>query len=96
MSEEKSKELRVSVDVGYRRHSVAIGLASGEILEEFEIEHRLDRFQSAFLVITIIIPTAAQLGARPSGPVDMFMSLRVTFAALSSHMWLSILPVHFR
>ena len=71
-------------------------IAHGEVLEELEIEHRLDRFQSAFLVITIIIPTAAQLGARPSGPVDMFMSLRVTSAALSSHMWLSILLVHFR
>lgn len=48
MSEEKSKELRVSVDVGYRRHSVAIGLASGEILEEFEIEHRLEGFEEFF------------------------------------------------
>jgi len=48
VSEEKSKELRVSVDVGYRRHSVAIGLASGEILEEFEIEHRLEGFEEFF------------------------------------------------
>ena len=48
MSEEKSKELRVSVDVGYRRHSVAIGLASGEVLEEFEIEHRLEGFEDFF------------------------------------------------
>ena len=48
MSEEKSKELRVSVDVGYRRHSVAIGLPSGEVLEEFEIEHRLEGFQDFF------------------------------------------------
>lgn len=48
MSEEKFKELRVSVDVGYRRHSVAIGLPSGEVLEEFEIEHRLDGFQDFF------------------------------------------------
>jgi hypothetical protein len=39
--------------VGYRRQSVAIGLPGGEVLEKFEIEHRLDRFQSAFLVITI-------------------------------------------
>ena len=38
MSEEKSLELRVCVDVGYRRHSVAMGLSSGEVLEEFEIE----------------------------------------------------------
>ena len=48
MSEEKSKELRVSVDVGYRRHSVAIGLPSGEVLEEFEIEHRLEGFEDFF------------------------------------------------
>ena len=33
--------------------TVAIGLPGGEVLEELEIEHRLDRFQSAFLVITI-------------------------------------------
>jgi len=48
VSEEKSIELRVSVDVGYRRHSVAIGLPSGEVLEEFEIEHRLEGFQDFF------------------------------------------------
>lgn len=48
MSEEQSKELRVSVDVGYRRHSVAIGLPNGEVLEEFEIEHRLEGFQEFF------------------------------------------------
>ena len=48
MSEQKAIELRVSVDVGYRRHSVAIGLSSGEVLEEFEIEHRLEGFQDFF------------------------------------------------
>ena len=37
MSETKSIELRVSVDVGYRRHSVPIGLRKGEVLEKFEI-----------------------------------------------------------
>jgi transposase len=36
------------VDVGYRRHSVAIGLSSGEVLEEFEIEHRPEGFQEFF------------------------------------------------
>ena len=45
MSEEKSLELRISVDVGYRRHSVAMGLSSGEVLEEFEIDHRPEGFQ---------------------------------------------------
>lgn len=48
MSEDKAIELRVSVDVGYRRHSVAIGLASGEVLEEFEIEHRPEGFHEFF------------------------------------------------
>ena len=48
MSEEKSLELRVSVDVGYRRHSVAMGLSSGEVLEEFEIDHRIEGFQEFF------------------------------------------------
>jgi transposase len=48
VSEEKSLELRVSVDVGYRRHSVAMGLSSGELLEEFEIDHRPEGFQEFF------------------------------------------------
>jgi transposase len=48
VSEQKAIELRVSVDVGYRRHSVAIGLSSGEVLEEFEIEHRPEGFQEFF------------------------------------------------
>jgi transposase len=48
VSEEKPLELRVSVDVGYRRHSVAMGLSSGEVLEEFEIEHRPEGFQEFF------------------------------------------------
>ena len=48
MSEEKLLELRVSVDVGYRRHSVAMGLSSGEVLEEFEIDHRPEGFQEFF------------------------------------------------
>ena len=47
-AEEKSLELRVSVDVGYRRHSVAMGLSSGEVLEEFEIEHRPEGFHEFF------------------------------------------------
>ena len=48
MSEEKSLELRISVDVGYRRHSVAMGLSSGEVLEEFEIDHRIEGFEEFF------------------------------------------------
>jgi transposase len=48
VSERKSLELRVSVDVGYRRHSVAIGLPDGQVLEEFEIAHRPEGFQEFF------------------------------------------------
>ena len=48
MSDQKPLELRVSVDVGYRRHSVAIGLPSGELLEEFEIAHRPEGFAEFF------------------------------------------------
>ena len=51
MSETKSIEVRVSVDVGYRSHSVAIGLPSGEVLEEFEIAHRPEGFREFFLRI---------------------------------------------
>ena len=48
MSENKSRELRVSVDVGYRRHHVAMGFSSGGVLEEFEIEHRIEGFEDLF------------------------------------------------
>jgi len=51
VSDKKPLELRVSVDVGYRRHSVAIGLPSGEVLEEFEIAHGPEGFQEFFLRI---------------------------------------------
>jgi transposase len=48
VSERKSLELQVSVDVGCRRHSVAIGLSDGQVLEEFEITHRPEGFQEFF------------------------------------------------
>jgi transposase len=48
VSEKKSLELRVSVDVGCRRHSVAVGLSDGQVLEEFEIRHRPEGFQEFF------------------------------------------------
>jgi transposase len=48
VSERKSLELRVSVDVGSRRHSVAIGLSDGQVLEEFEIRHRPEGFEEFF------------------------------------------------
>jgi transposase len=48
VSEQKSLEIRVSVDVGYRSHHVAIGSSSGEVLEEFEIAHRIEGFEYFF------------------------------------------------
>ena len=48
MSERKSLELRVSVDVGCRCHSVAIGWPDGQVLEEFEIAHRPEGFEEFF------------------------------------------------
>ncbi len=48
MSKEISLEVRVSVDMGYHSHNVAIGLSSGEVLEEFQIPHRPEGFQYFF------------------------------------------------
>jgi len=41
-------EVRVSIDVGCYRHSVAVGLPSGELLEEFEISHEPSGFTEFF------------------------------------------------
>jgi transposase len=48
VSREDSLELRVSVDVGYHKHNVAIGLSSGEVVDEFEIAHRPEGFRHFF------------------------------------------------
>ena len=48
MSEEKVIELRVSVDVGSRRHSVAMGLSSGEVLEWASKSVRLEYINLLF------------------------------------------------
>jgi transposase len=41
-------EIRVSLDIGCRFHSVAIGLANGNLLDEFEIQHSKNGFDSFF------------------------------------------------
>lgn len=41
-------ELRVGVDVGCHSHNVAIGLSTGEILEEFSIVHEPEGFRQFF------------------------------------------------
>ena len=41
-------ELRVSIDVGCYRHSVAVGLSDGQLLAEFEIPHNQSGFDEFF------------------------------------------------
>ena len=41
-------EIRVSIDVGCKFHQVAVGLSSGEILDEFSIVHQPDGFRTFF------------------------------------------------
>ena len=51
MSEQIPLEIRVSVDVGFHSHNVAIGLSSGEVLEEFQISHGPEGFKYFFVRI---------------------------------------------
>ncbi len=48
MSLTSSMAIQVSVDVGCANHSVAIGLSTGEILDEFSIAHQPDGFKEFF------------------------------------------------
>jgi transposase len=48
MSTNVFPEIRVSLDIGCRLHAVAIGLADGSLLEEFEIQHTKEGFNSFF------------------------------------------------
>ncbi len=43
-----SCDIHVSIDVGCHSHSVAIGLASGDVLDEFELAHRPEGFAHFF------------------------------------------------
>lgn len=46
-------EVRVSVDIGSHQHRVAIGLSSGEVLEEFDIVHQAEGFAHFFCRIDL-------------------------------------------
>lgn len=48
LSKNAPLELRVGVDVGCHSHNVAIGLSSGEILDEFDMSHNPDGFHLFF------------------------------------------------
>ena len=40
--------IRVSIDVGCYQHSVAVGLADGQLLDEFDIDHEAAGFSEFF------------------------------------------------
>ncbi len=61
-----TNEVRVSVDIGYRQHSVAVGLSSGQLIDEFDIQHDLDGFNQFFHHIESI-------RSRHGGPVSVAM-----------------------
>ncbi len=44
----KSLDIRVSIDVGCYQHSVAVGLSTGELIDEFEIDHNQQGFDRFF------------------------------------------------
>jgi transposase len=48
LSNSTSLEIRVGIDVGCHNHNVAIGLSSGELLDEFVIAHRPEGFLQFF------------------------------------------------
>ena len=45
------KELHVSIDVGCYQHSIAIGLANGQYLGNFDIDHNKRGFEYFFAKI---------------------------------------------
>ncbi len=49
MIAQKSLEIRVSIDVGCYQHSVAVGLSTGELIDEFEVNHSQRGFDHFFL-----------------------------------------------
>jgi len=51
MLAQKTLEIRVSIDVGCYQHSVAVGLSSGELVDEFEIYHNQLGFDQFFTKI---------------------------------------------
>lgn len=50
-----SPQIRVSVDVGCYQHSVAIGLSTGQIVDEFEIQHSQEGFKQFFAHIEQLV-----------------------------------------
>lgn len=41
-------EIRVCVDIGSAKHGVAVGLSNGSVLEEFDVPHSTEGFESFF------------------------------------------------
>jgi hypothetical protein len=51
MSSAVFPEIRVSLDIGCRQHCVAVGLSDGTLLDEFEIDHTKQGFETFFKLI---------------------------------------------
>ncbi len=48
MLPQKSLEIRVSIDVGCYQHAIAVGLSTGELIDEFEVNHTQKGFDQFF------------------------------------------------
>ncbi len=62
-------EVRVSVDVGCHRHSVAIGLSDGKLLDEFDIVHQPEGFHGG-------------IGVKYAGKIQQWQSQAYFFVQL--------------
>ena len=64
--------IRVSIDVGCYQHSVAVGLADGQLLDEFDIDHEAAGFSEFFKLIdapgTIGVKPSQTIGVRSNIP----------------------------
>ncbi len=76
-------EVRVSVDIGCHQHRVAIGLSSGEVLEEFDIVHQAEGFDHFFArIATYEQPYACSVAVAMEGfngyarPLDTMIRAR--------------------
>ncbi len=68
-----TSEIRVSIDVGCHGHSVAIGLPTGEVLEEFDLLHRPEGFDLFFAHVERHL--ASSEGSNGMVPISLLMWL---------------------
>jgi len=53
MGQSIRSERLVSIDIGCYKHNIAIGLADGKILDEFEVDHTQSGFKKFFTKIRV-------------------------------------------